>query len=112
MQCRQHAVQLGRIYTELQLLGAEVLVIGSGSREDAERVANQLKLPFPMLADPDRAVYLCYGLDKVFRAIQRSGTFLIDPQGTVRWIEQGALPQMLNKGELMREIQKLQGAPV
>jgi peroxiredoxin len=75
---------------------------------DAERAAKSLKLPFPVLADPDRAVYLRYGLDKAFVAIQRSGTFLIDQQGIVRYIEHGALPQRLNKEELMQEIKKLQ----
>jgi len=41
-------------------------------------------------------------------AIQRGGTFLIDQQSIVRYIEQGALPQRLNKEELMQEITKLQ----
>ena len=87
-----------------------MLVIGAGSRKDAERVSKMLKLPFPMLGDPDRAVYLRYGLDKAFIAIQRSGTFLIDQRGIVRYIEQGALPQRVNKDELMRELEKLQDA--
>jgi len=73
-------------------------------------VSNQLKLPFPVLADPDRAIYLRYGLDKVFLAIQRSGTFLIDQQGIVGYIKQGALPQKLNEDQLMRGIKKLQNA--
>ena len=73
-------------------------------------MSNQLKLPFPVLADPDRAIYLRYGLDKVFLAIQRSGTFLIDQQGIVGYIKQGALPQKLNEDQLMRGIKKLQNA--
>ena len=92
--------------------GAEVLVVGSGSRAGAERVAQSLKLAFPVLADPDRAVYLRYGLDKVFVAIQRSGTFLIDQQGIVRYIEQGALPQKLNIDKLIQEIKKVQNETV
>jgi len=108
MQCGQHAVQLGRIYDEIQKQNAEVLVIGPGSPEDAKRVAPRLKLPFPVLADPDRAVYRRYGLDKAFLAIQRSGTFLIDQNSIVGYIEQGALPQKLNKEVLMQEINKLQ----
>ena len=98
---------MGRFYEEIQKQGAEVLVIGPGSRKAAERTARTLKLPFPVLADPDRAVYRQYDLDKVFM-IQRSGTFLVDRQGSVRYIEQGILPQMLNEGELLREIKKLQ----
>jgi peroxiredoxin len=86
----------------------EALVIGPGSPRDAERVSKMLKLPMPVLADPDRTAYLRYGLDKAFIAIQRSGTFLVDRRGIVRYIEQGALPQRLNKDELMREIEQLQ----
>ena len=107
MQCRQHDVQLGRIYQELQAQDTEVLVVGPGTHEDAARVAGQLTLPFPVLADPARASYRRYGLDKVLLAIQRSGTFLIDKQGRVRYIEQGAVPQFLNKDALMREIMRL-----
>jgi peroxiredoxin len=111
MQCRQHTVQLGRAYEEIQKQGAEVLVVGPGSGNDAQRLVDLFKLPFPVLGDPDRAVYLSYGLDKVFRAIQRSGTFLVDPQGKVSFIEQGALPQMLNKDAIIGEIKKLQKSP-
>jgi peroxiredoxin len=100
---------LGRIYDELQTLDTEVLVVGGGSPKDAERVVKMLKLPFPVLADPDRAVYLRYGLGKALLTIQRSGTFLIDKQGTIRHIEQGTLPQTnVDKAKLLREVEKLQ----
>ena len=68
-----------------------------------------LKLPFPVLVDPDRAVYRRYGLDKVLIALQRGGTFLIDKQGIMRYIHQVTNPQAsVEKEELMREVEKLQ----
>lgn len=111
MQCRGHAVQLGRMYEELQAQDTEVLVIGGGNREAAERTSKSLKLLFPVLADPDREVYRWYGLDKVFLTIQRSGTFLIDKQGVIRYIHQATNPQAsVDRAELLREVEKLQSS--
>lgn len=108
MQCRHHAVQLGRMYEELQAQDTEVLVIGGGNREAAERVSKSLKLPFPVLADLDREVYLRYGLGKVLLAIQRSGIFLIDKQGVMRYIHQVTNPQAsVDRAELLSEVEKL-----
>lgn len=109
MQCRGHAVQLGRMYEQLQEQGVEVLVIGGGSREDAGRLSRTLQLPYPVLADPDRGVYESYGLNKAFIFIQRSGTLLIDSQGVVRYIHQATNPQAsVDKAELLQEVEKLQ----
>jgi peroxiredoxin len=75
----------------------------------AERLSARLKLPFPVLVNPDRTVYRRYGLDKVLIALQRSGTFLIDKQGIVRYIHQVTNPQAsLEKEELLREVEHLQ----
>jgi len=105
MSCQHHAVQLGRLYEQLQAHDTEVLVIGCGNRKAAERVSKSLKLPFPVLADHDREVYRRYGLDKVLLAIQRSGTFLIDKQGIVRYIHQVTNPQAsVDRAELLREV--------
>jgi len=111
MQCRGHAVQLGRMYEQLRAQGTEALVIGGGNRKGAERLAARLKLPFPVLVDPDpeRATYRRYGLDKIWIALQRSGTFLIDKQGIVRYIHQVSNPQAsVAEDELMREVELLE----
>ena len=98
------------MYEQLRARETEVLVIGGGNRKGAERLAARLKLPFPVLVDPDpdRAVYRRYGLDKVLIVLQRSGTFLIDKQGIVRYIHQVTNPQAsVEKEELMREVEQL-----
>lgn len=109
LQCQRHAIQLGRMYEQLKAQNVEVLVIGGGERKDAERLSKLLNLPYPVLADSDRSVYERYALDKVLIAIQRSGTFLIDQQGIVRYIHQVTNPgASLNKSELMQVIEELQ----
>ena len=95
------------MYEQLRARDTEVLIIGGGSRKGAERLSARLTLPFPVLVDPDpdRAVYRRYGLDKVLIALQRSGTFLIDKQGIVRYIHQVTNPEEIIQrvAERMRE---------
>jgi peroxiredoxin len=96
------------MYEQLRTQETEVLILGGGSRKAAERLSARFNLPFPVLVDPDRSVYRRYGLDKVLIALQRSGTFLIDKQGIVRYIHQVTNPQAsVAKDELMREVEQL-----
>jgi peroxiredoxin Q/BCP len=78
--CQKHVAQLKQLYSTLQSHSTEVLVIGGGSREEAEQLATKLQVPFPILADADREVYHRYGLEKVMFSPQRSGTILVDKQ--------------------------------
>jgi peroxiredoxin len=97
------------MYEQLRAQDTEVLILGGGNRKGAERLSARHKLPFPVLVDPDRVVYRRYGLDKVLIALQRSGTFLIDKQGIVRYIHQVTNPQAsVEKDELMRQVEQLQ----
>src|SRR6266566_3485847 len=98
------------MYEQLRARDTEVLILGGGSRKGVGRSSAGLQLPSPVLVEPDpeRAVYRRYGLDKVLIALQRSGTFLIDKQGIVRYIHQVTNPQAsVDKEELMREVEQL-----
>ena len=107
MTCRGHAAQLGRIDQDLKSHDTDVLVIGGGSVEAATRLGRALKLPFPVLADPDRAVYGSFRLDKKL-FIQRSATVLIDKNGTIRYILRATNPRAsFDKDELLKAISSL-----
>lgn len=96
------------MYEQLRERETEVLILGGGNRKGAERLSARLKLPFPVLVDSDRTVYQRYGLNKIFIALQRSGTFLIDKQGIVRYIHQVTNPQSsVDKEELMQAVEQL-----
>jgi peroxiredoxin len=98
------------MYEQFQAEDTEVLVIGCGSVRDAGRVARMFKLPFPVLSDPERALYPRYDLDKALVVIQRSGTFLVDKQGIVRYIHQATNPRgSVEEAELLKEVEKLRG---
>jgi thioredoxin-dependent peroxiredoxin len=108
MQCRQHVASLRRVYDYLQKRNISVLVIGGGNPQDAARLKATYKLPFPVLADKERAVYARYGLDKVLFMVQRSATFLVDRQGVVRYVRRASSPSAaLDQAEFMREVEKL-----
>ncbi len=84
------------------------MIIGAGSPKEAERLSKTINRPIPILMDPEREVYLSYGLDRVL-TYQRSGTYLINKDGIVSYMHQATNPQTsLNKDELLEAIAKLQ----
>ncbi len=87
MQCRDFARQLAAATPELAARSTKVLIIGPGSRGNAERVAKSVKAdPGQVLYDQTGEVYDKYMLDKVFLSlIQRSAAFIIDSQGVIRY---------------------------
>lgn len=69
-------------------------MIGPGTVEQARSYAQRLGLPFPVAADPDRSVYRRFGLNRVLvRLIQRSGVFLLDGTGTIRFAHAATNPE-------------------
>jgi peroxiredoxin len=107
MTCRGHVAQLGRMNDELKSHQVDVLVIGAGNAAAAARLARSLKLPFPVLADPNREVYASFGLDKRM-FIQRSATVLIDKKGTVRFVLRATNPRgSFDKDQLLKAISTL-----
>jgi peroxiredoxin Q/BCP len=109
MQCRVHAAQLGRLYPEFQAANTEVLVILGDSVTRAQSYANSLKLPFPVLADPEHHVYAEYGLDKAFVLIQRTASLLIDQAGVIRYARQATNPNtwLQESKSLLTEAQRV-----
>jgi peroxiredoxin len=103
-----HVAQLGRMNDELRAHDADVIIIGGGGRLRAGLAAKLLRVPFPILADPDRSVYRAYGFERIAYLIQRSGTVLLDRDGTVQYVRGSANPHgALDREELMERIQRL-----
>ena len=94
MQCRSHAAQLGRLYTDFKAANCEILLILGDSLEKAGRYAGSLHLPFPVLADPKRRIYHLYGLDMAMIFIQRTASIVIDQGGTIRYIKTTTNPMV------------------
>ena len=67
------------------------MILG-GSLEQAKNYANVLKLPFPVLSDPEREVYSKYELEKFFMLIQRTASIVIDREGRVQYLKRTTNP--------------------
>lgn len=80
------------MYQDFQKAGANIVVILGDSQERAVKYAEQLKVPFPVLADPERAVYRAYDLDRVAFVIQRTASVIVDRQGVIRYIKRATNP--------------------
>jgi peroxiredoxin len=104
MQCRSHVAQLGRLHKDFQAAGAEILVILGDTPERVRRYAELLKIPFPVLADPDRAVYHSYDLERAFIGIQRTASVVVDRQGVIQYIKRATNPMLWlqESGELLK----------
>jgi peroxiredoxin len=94
MQCRSHATQLGRLYSDFKAANCEVLLILGEPVEKARRYAESLHLPFPVLADPGRNVYHQYGLEKALVFIQRTASVVIDQSGAIRYMKSTTNPMV------------------
>jgi thioredoxin-dependent peroxiredoxin len=66
---------------------AQVLGVSKDDLETQKKFADSLKLPFPLLADPDGSVIRAYGVDKGPYAARV--TFVIDGKGVVTKVLEG-----------------------
>jgi peroxiredoxin len=100
---------LGRLYPEFQAAGCEVALVLGDSVEKAQRYAKILHLPFSVLADPERAVYQRYGLEKVFLVVQRTASVIVDREGMIRYLKAAINPMtwLVESRELLNQAQKL-----
>lgn len=94
MQCRAHVSQLGKLYEQFKEAGAEIIVILGEDVEKARRYAERNNLPFPILSDPNRAVYQLYELEKYFMLYQRTASLVIDRYGIVRYLKRTTVPNV------------------
>jgi peroxiredoxin len=92
MQCRTHAAQLGRLDPQFKAAGTQVLAILGEPIVRAQSYARSLKVPFPVLADPDLSAYSSYDLDKALIVIQRTASVLIGRDGTIRYLKRATNP--------------------
>ena len=83
---------MAKLYEQIKEAGAEVVVILGDSLEKAKRYVDVLKLPFPVLSDPEREVYRIYELEKYFLLIQRTASIVVDRDGIVKYLKRTTNP--------------------
>ena len=73
-------MQLRRKAKAFRELGAQVVLVGLGTPEETAAFKKQYKIPFPMIADPDKALF------KAFHLKQASATAFLSPVMAVKGI--------------------------
>ena len=103
-QCRTHVAQLGHMYEQFRDVGADIIVILGERMDKTLEYAESLNLPFPILSDPDRAIYHLYELEKYFLLFQRTASLVVDKEGIVRYLKRTTVPNVW-----MQETRELYG---
>ena len=77
---------------DFRAAGAEILVIMCDTPARAREYAERLKVPFPVLADPEREVYHRFQLEKEYMVMQRTASVLVDTDGVIRYLKRATNP--------------------
>ena len=75
-------------YPELGAADAQVLGVSMDDIETQTRFAKELKLPFPLLADPEGEAAKAYGV--AAEGYAKRVSFVIGPDGVVKAVFEGA----------------------
>lgn len=101
-----HAVQLGLASPRLAELDTALLLLVPGPPEQARKIAKLIRASFPVLADPDRQAFRAFGLARRLVVIQRSGTALVDRDGTLSYMHRSTSPRRaLDLAALMKAVE-------
>ena len=92
---------------DAQLLGAstDTHYVHLAWRKDHPDLKN---LPYPMLADTKRELSMALGVLHKEDGVPLRATFIVDPQGTIRWVSVNDLSVGRNVDEVLRVLDALQ----
>jgi peroxiredoxin Q/BCP len=77
-------------FAEFERRHVAIVAVAPHSLAEAAEVAEELEIPFPLLADETRQVFQTYDVQSTVWSLgQRPAVFLIDSSGTMRWAHQG-----------------------
>ena len=109
--CPTEIVEFGRLEKAFAARGAQVL----GASTDTQYVHLAWHdqhpalryLPFPMLADTKRELSNALGILHEGAGVPLRATFLVDPEGTIRWVNVNDLDVGRNVPEILRVLDAL-----
>lgn len=73
--------------------------------------AARLGLPFPLLSDIHRTVCQQYGVWEEARNVAYRSSFVIDPDGVLRWGQVGDRSMVRDGSELLRVLDQVRAVP-
>jgi peroxiredoxin/tetratricopeptide (TPR) repeat protein len=114
LHCKAQLEAFVKERAQLAVAGWTVIAISSDNRGGTKKTLASYKpgpFPFLMLADPELKVFRSYRAYDDFERIALHGTFLIDPEGHVRWTDVAAEPFM-DVSFLIAEFKRLLARPI
>ena len=89
--CSLEARGFAQHYPEFQQKGVAVVGVSVDSVESEKKFAESCKIPFPIVADADKAISRQYGVLGLLGSARRV-TFFVDPDGKVAHVVEGLIP--------------------
>jgi thioredoxin-dependent peroxiredoxin len=72
-------------YDKFKAAGAEIIAISVDPPDKSQKMAEQLKIPYPILSDDGHKVIDSYSILDPGGKISTAAVFILDKQGIVRW---------------------------
>lgn len=85
--CTKEACGFRDACERLREAGVEPLGVSLDPQESHRAFAEKLRLPFPLLSDPDGRLHALYGVAPLFGLLRRRATFVIGRDGRVLAVE-------------------------
>ncbi|AKT38440.1 protein kinase domain-containing protein [Chondromyces crocatus] len=86
--CNAETTLFRENYLELMLAGAKLVGISTDSMPTQCKFAGKMRVPFPLVPDPDRHVCKAWGVLRPILRVARRATFVIGPDLTVKAVFQ------------------------
>lgn len=106
--CTREACAFRDNYNDLKDLNAEVIGISADTVSSHRRFANDMKLPFVLLSDPDERVKKAFGLKKKLMGILAPRvTYVIDKNGVIRHCYESLVAFSRHSGEAVKKLKEM-----
>jgi peroxiredoxin Q/BCP len=107
--CTREACSFRDNYDDIKAFGAEVIGISPDTESSHRLFASHLHLPFILLSDPKGKVGRLFGLKKKLMGLLGGRmTFIIDKQGVIRHIYEGALAYKEHSKQALTALKELE----
>jgi peroxiredoxin len=87
LHCAEQLQAIAKKHDDIRAAGFEVIAVSTDQQENLKRACENLEkvFPFPLVADPEMAVFREYRCYDDFEKAALHGTFVVDARGKVRW---------------------------
>ena len=81
--CTKEACDIRDMHEDISDVGIRVVGVSPQDEDSHQRFRSRHRLPFTLLADPDKEAVKAYGVDGPLGIAVRRATFLINPDGVI-----------------------------